>query len=76
MWAAVFATSQATVTLRCGSSSSTFQVNAGVNKLKIPLSPGKMSVKMIRNGRTIIEDTPQNYKYIDNPVSCAYFYFF
>ena len=73
MWAAVFATSKATVTLQCGSSSSTFTVTPGVSTLKIPLAAGKMTVKMVRNGQTIIDETPQNYTYILNPVLCAFF---
>ena len=73
MWAVAFATSKATVTLQCGSSSSSFSVNAGVTKLKIPLAPGTMSVKMVRNGRTILAETSQNYTYVLNPVLCAFF---
>ena len=75
MWAAVFATAKASVTLQCGGSSSTFSVTPGVNKLKIPLAPGTMTVKMIRNGRTVIEGTSQNYTYVLNPVTCAFFFF-
>ena len=73
MYAAVFATSKATVTLQCGSSSSTFTVNPGVNLLKIPLAFGKMTVKMVRNGKTIINETPQDFNYIPNPTLCAFF---
>jgi len=72
MWAAVFATSDATVVLQCGSSSSTFSVTPGVNKLKIPLAVGQMTVKMIRNGQTIIDETPQDYTYVANPVLYNY----
>jgi len=72
MWAAVFATSQATVTLQCGSSSSTFTVSTGVTTLKIPLAAGEMSVKMVRNARTIIDETAQNYTYVLNPVLYNY----
>ncbi|KAH9476860.1 Glucan endo-1,3-alpha-glucosidase agn1 [Psilocybe cubensis] len=71
MWAAVFATSPATVVLRCGSSSSTFNVSPGVNKLKIPLAAGKITVQMIRNGQTIINYTPSDYTYVLNPVRSA-----
>jgi glucan endo-1,3-alpha-glucosidase len=74
MWAVAFATSEATVTLQCGSSSSTFNVNPGVNKLKIPLAAGGMSVKMVRNGQTIVDETAQNYTYILNPVLCAFYF--
>ena len=73
MWAAVFATSKATVTLQCGSSSSTFTVNPGVNTLKIPLAAGKMTVKMVRNGQTIINQTPQDFTYNLNPATCTFF---
>ena len=76
MYAAVFATSKATVTLQCGSSSSTFTVNPGVNKLKIPLAPGKMTVKMVRNGQTIINETPSDYTYVLKPTLCTLLFFF
>ncbi|PPR05439.1 hypothetical protein CVT26_011317 [Gymnopilus dilepis] len=72
MWAAVFATSPATVTLKCGSSSSTFSAPAGVTTLKIPLSAGKMTVQMVRSGQTIIDYTPTDYTYVTNPVLYNY----
>ena len=77
MWAAVFATAEATVTLQCGSSSSTFTVNKGVNQLKIPLAAGQMTVKMVRNGKTIINETPPSSEYTYNlhPVLCTFFFF-
>jgi glucan endo-1,3-alpha-glucosidase len=70
MWAIAFSTAPATVVLKCGSSSSSFSVGPGVSKLKIPLSPGKMTVQMIRNGQTIIDYTPDGYTYITNPITC------
>ena len=76
MWAAVFATSKATVTLQCGSSSASFSVTPGVNLLKIPLAAGKMTVKMVRNGQTIIDQTATGFTYVLNPVLCAFFFFF
>jgi len=72
MWAVVFATSGATVTLKCGGSSNTFVVNAGVTKLKIPLAAGKMTVQMVRNGGTVIDYTPDAYTYVTNPVQCGF----
>ncbi|CAA7261980.1 unnamed protein product [Cyclocybe aegerita] len=72
MWAVVFATSSGTVTLSCGSSSNTFSVNAGVTKLKIPLSQGKMAVQMKRNGQTIINYSPSDYTYALTPVLYNY----
>jgi len=76
MWAAVFATGPGTVTLACGGSSKSFNVVAGVNKLSIPLSPGKMTVQMVRSGQTIINYTPADYTYITNPVYCEVFSIF
>ena len=73
MWAVVFATGPATVVLKCGSSSNTFSVASGVTKLKIPLSPGKMTVQMIRSGQRIVDYTPDGYTYITNPATCGYF---
>ncbi|KAF9529116.1 glycosyl hydrolase family 71-domain-containing protein [Crepidotus variabilis] len=72
MWAAVYSTGPATVILKCGGSSNSFQVNAGVNKLSIGLSPGKMTVQMIRNGQTIIDYTPNDYTYVNNPATYNY----
>ena len=72
MWAAVYSTAPATVILKCGSSSGSFSVTAGVSKLKIPLAAGQMTVQMIRNGQTIINYTPTGYTYVLNPVLCAF----
>ena len=70
MWAAVFATAPATVILNCGNSTKSFNVDAGVSKLSIPLAPGKMIVKMIRTGQKIIDYTPDGYRFITNPIMC------
>ncbi|KAF9456254.1 glycoside hydrolase [Collybia nuda] len=68
LWAVVFSTSTSTVTLKCGSSSQTFSnVAPGVTKLKIPLSPGKITVTMVKNGATVINQTPSDYTFITNP---------
>jgi hypothetical protein len=73
MWAVAFTTAPATVILTCGGSSQSFNIGAGVNKLSIPLSPGKMTVQMIRSGQTIINYTPSDYTYVTNPVKCKQF---
>ena len=75
MWAVVFATAPATVVLKCGGSSNSFSVPSGITKLSIPLSPGQMTVQMIRSGQTIIQYTPDGYTYITNPVTCKSFFF-
>lgn len=73
MYAAVFATSEATVTIQCGNSTSMSTVTLGVNLLKTPLSAGKMTVKMVRNGQIIINETPQDYTYTLSPELCTFF---
>ncbi|KAL1734726.1 glycosyl hydrolase family 71-domain-containing protein, partial [Schizophyllum commune] len=72
MWAVVFSTGQATVTIRCGSSSNTTTVGAGITKLLTPLSPGQMTVTMVRNSQTIINYTPTDYTYVTNPATYNY----
>lgn len=70
LWAVAFSTSDSTVTLTCGSSSQTFEVGPGVQKLKIPLSPGKITITMVRNGVTVIDHTPSDYTFVTNPKTC------
>lgn len=72
LWAAVFATSSATVTLKVGSSSQTFSVTAGVNKLSIPLAVGSATVQMVRSSQTIINYTPTGYACVASPSKCQY----
>ncbi|KAF8069900.1 glycosyl hydrolase family 71-domain-containing protein [Lyophyllum atratum] len=73
LWAVVFSTSTSTVTLTVGSSTQTFSnVAAGVTKLQIPLSPGKITVKMVKNGATTIQQTPSDYTYVTNPTLYNY----
>ncbi|KAG5650535.1 hypothetical protein H0H81_011886, partial [Sphagnurus paluster] len=73
LWAVVFATAPSTVTLTCGSSSQTFtNVQKGVTKLQIPLAPGKITVKMERNGGVVAQQTPSDFTYITNPVKYNY----
>ncbi|KAF7440239.1 hypothetical protein PC9H_000583 [Pleurotus ostreatus] len=72
LWAVVFATSPGSVTLTSGTNTQTFSVNAGVNKLKLPLSPGKITVSMTKNGQVIINYSPAGYTFITNPVTYNY----
>jgi glucan endo-1,3-alpha-glucosidase len=72
LWAAVFATSSCTVTLTIGSSSQTFNVGAGVSNLQIPLAPGQITVTMVRNGQTVINQTPDDFTFITDPVLCEF----
>ncbi|KAJ7186743.1 glycoside hydrolase [Mycena filopes] len=68
LWAVVFATGPASVTLAAGGSSQTFQnVSAGVTKLKIPLAAGTIAVSLVRDGTTLIQKTDTEYTYIESP---------
>ncbi|KAJ7471811.1 glycoside hydrolase [Mycena latifolia] len=67
LWATVFATGPASVTLRAGRSSQTFDVAAGVTKLKIPLTPGNIGVALVREGKMVINHTDGGYAYVESP---------
>ncbi|KAF9450512.1 glycoside hydrolase family 71 protein [Macrolepiota fuliginosa MF-IS2] len=67
LWALVFATQPGQVTLTCGSSTQQFSIEAGVNKLKLPLSSGTITVSMTRNGQTIINQSPSDFTYSSSP---------
>ncbi|KAJ7231968.1 glycoside hydrolase [Mycena rebaudengoi] len=68
LWAAAFCSSTCTVTLKCGSSSQTFQnLPHGVNKLKLPLAAGQITVSMVKNGKTVINKTPSDFRFVTNP---------
>ena len=74
LWAAVFATAPATVTLYTSDSNSqTFDVQAGVNKLNMLLTPGGyMRGTITRNGQTVVDLRPQDYTFDANPSSYNY----
>ncbi|KAF9495858.1 hypothetical protein BDN71DRAFT_1390602 [Pleurotus eryngii] len=72
LWAVVFTTSPGSVTLTSGTNTQTFSVNAGVNKLKLPLSPGKITVSMTKNGQVTINYSPAGYTFITNPGTYNY----
>ncbi|KAG5643314.1 hypothetical protein DXG03_001198 [Asterophora parasitica] len=74
LWAVVFSTAASTsVTLTVGSSTQTFNnLPKGLSKLQIPLAPGKITVKLVRNGNTLIQQSPSDYTYITNPQKYNY----
>ncbi|KAK0491404.1 glycosyl hydrolase family 71-domain-containing protein [Armillaria novae-zelandiae] len=72
LWALVFATSSASVTLQIGGSSQTFSVGAGATKLSIPLDYGQITVQMVRNSQTVISQTDTGFTYIANPSQYNY----
>jgi uncharacterized membrane protein len=72
LWAAVFSTGDASVTLRIGNSQQTFSVGPGVSKLKIPTAPGQITVTLVRNGQTIINQTPNDFTFTASPPLCTF----
>ncbi|PBL02957.1 hypothetical protein ARMGADRAFT_1042537 [Armillaria gallica] len=72
LWALVFATSSASVTLQIGGSSQTFSVGAGVTKLSIPMDYGQITVKMVKNSQTVIDKTATDFTYVANPSQYNY----
>ncbi|KAJ7508871.1 glycosyl hydrolase family 71-domain-containing protein [Mycena galericulata] len=69
LWVSAFCTSTCAITLKSGTGSPTTFSNqpAGVNKLKIPLAPGQITVSMSRNGQTVISKTDPDYLFVTNP---------
>ncbi|KAK0230385.1 glycoside hydrolase family 71 protein [Armillaria fumosa] len=66
LWALVFATSSVSVTLQIGGSSQTFSVGAGATKLSIPLDYGQITVQMVKNSQTVIDQTDTGFTYWTN----------
>ncbi|KAL5638379.1 hypothetical protein ACGC1H_005156 [Rhizoctonia solani] len=73
LWAVVFATAPAKVTLSADPAKpEEFDVPAGVSKLRIPLVPGQgIAATMVRGGDTVIEMKPDFY-FDPNPVTYNY----
>ncbi|KAJ6613323.1 glycoside hydrolase [Mycena sp. CBHHK59/15] len=73
VWAVVLATAPSTVTLSTSSTTSqTFNVTAGVNKLSIPIAPGGTIHGLIqRDGKTVVELAPE-FTFNGNPPAFNY----
>ncbi|KAI0632101.1 glycoside hydrolase [Trametes polyzona] len=74
LWAVVLATADGQVTLATSDTTSqTFDVKAGVNKLSLALTPGGfMHGTLTRNGQTVIDLKPDGYKFDPNPAAFNY----
>ncbi|KAJ7048982.1 glycoside hydrolase [Mycena amicta] len=71
LWVAAFCSTTCTVKLQVGTSTATFTNQpAGVNKLKLPLAAGQITVIMTKNGQTVISKTDPDYLYVLNPTKC------
>ncbi|TXT07365.1 hypothetical protein VHUM_03085 [Vanrija humicola] len=76
LYAVVLATAPATVTLTSGTTSQTFQVGAGLSKLKLASAPGGIGGSVARNGNTVVEySSGSAFQYTENPVTYNYNYF-
>lgn len=76
LYAAVFATSAGSVTLTSGSTSQTFTVTAGLNKLKMPLAAGAIGGQLTRNGATVASyDSTGSFAYDLTPATYNFNYF-
>ncbi|KIY46772.1 hypothetical protein FISHEDRAFT_75298 [Fistulina hepatica ATCC 64428] len=72
VWAAVFATSTGTVTLKSGTNTASYSVTSGVNTVTVAQATGTMAVNMVRNGQTIINYTPTGFTFVATPTSYNY----
>ena len=70
----MLATADGQVTLATSDTTSqTFDVKAGVNKLSLALTPGGfMHGTLTRNGQTVIDLKPDGYKFDPNPAAFNY----
>ncbi|WVQ62263.1 uncharacterized protein L199_000402 [Kwoniella botswanensis] len=76
LWAVVLATADSTVTLTSGSNTQTFQVSAGLNKLKLAMSAGSISGSISRSGSTVASyDAGSAFTYTTTPETYNYNYF-
>ncbi|KIK68677.1 glycoside hydrolase family 71 protein [Collybiopsis luxurians FD-317 M1] len=68
LWAAVFCSSTCTVTLTLGSSTQTFiDLPYGVSKLKLPMAPGQVKIRMIKGSQTVIDASPTAFSVVATP---------
>ncbi|KAK7689670.1 hypothetical protein QCA50_007465 [Cerrena zonata] len=70
LWAVILTQSPGSVTLSCGSNVQTFQVGAGLSKLKLPLNTScSVSAQVARNGITTVNFSPPGFNFNTNPPS-------
>jgi len=56
--------------LQQGSNSRTFDLSAGVHKLKLDSAVGRIRVRIQRNDVIIAEDAPMDFYYTNTPIRC------
>jgi glucan endo-1,3-alpha-glucosidase len=76
LYAVVLATAAGSVTLTSGSTSQTFDVAPGLNKLKIPSAVGTIGATLTRNGATVVQYSAGTaFSFVTNPTTYNYNYF-
>lgn len=74
VWAIVFATAPADVTLATSASNTqVFSVPAGVTKLSVPISAGDgMRGTLTRNGQKVVDVQPSTFSFSGSPATYNY----
>jgi glucan endo-1,3-alpha-glucosidase len=76
LYAVVLTTGPATVSLTSGSTTTTFSVQAGLSKLKMPSSVGGISGTITRNGAAVASYKSGNaFSYTNTPITYNFNYF-
>ncbi len=69
LWAIVFAKTSGSLKLQIGTSSGTFPIQAGVNKVQLPLSPGSPTATLLRGTTPVLIFQPPGFTYTANPTA-------
>ena len=75
VYALVFATADGVATLTSGTNSERYAVKTGLNKIKLAMSPGSVTVKVRRNGVDVVSyDSTGSFSYTNTPSSYNFNY--
>jgi glucan endo-1,3-alpha-glucosidase len=76
LYAVVFATGPGSLQLSIGSSNRTTAISPGVNKIKLPLSPGSPTA-LLRdsNGNLLLSFSPSGFTYVTKPAAYNFNYY-
>jgi glucan endo-1,3-alpha-glucosidase len=76
LYAVVFSTGPGSLELSIGSSHSTTAISTGVNKIKLPLSPGSPTARLLDSeGKLLISFSPSGFTYVTNPPAYNFNYY-
>lgn len=75
VYALVFAKADGVATLTSGTNSERYAVKTGLNKIKLPMSPGSVTVKVRRGGVDVVSyDSTGEFTYTNSPKSYNFNY--